>query len=564
MTKQKKKQQQEEKIILSSKRQYCLHALQVFKHWSEADRKKVINFYYRVYGNLLKTDENAVLIKIHQAIDRTSEEQKKKGKNRYDFSSIHPGFLFKICKQLALVTEEGKRVSKKAKKTIKDLLDFNVDVDELNDAISGLSVEMENFDKKTSEEKISELLDRYRKNLTKAGYEILVKLASVALDDSKRGKIIIDEIAKQYGLKPNTFTKNISRLREQVQEDEMRGMLSLVLTKETATERHLKIYRFSGEELDRMLSLKKLFEENHFSIERFPEVYYDTYDRYCDAYGCEKQEEDSNYDWLADMNPDKLGVYRYRLIDADCHLSKEGVIILFSDRIEKFCERRSLDKCHVRLIVLLHELGHWLCHWPEDTGNKSIERWLSMAKNSIKRNWNYGYDWNYLAGNIKTHEILAKLIAYWSVKGKANLKDILMNQLSPADSQNPYSLYKQYLGKEKKEMIRKIIDLRKHFFLSDELACEYLSGNFENMKAFYDEKQDGFNLEGMGLNRIMEIWGSSSSKQSDFFSRLHSAYGDFSEPVKKQIEEYLKLNEVQRNPFTNTRGDDLEKKLLGT
>ena len=41
----------------------------------------------------------------------------------------------------------------------------------------------------------------------------------------------------------------------------------------------LTAYRFSAQEIDKMLWLKDLFENNGFTVDRFPEVYYDTFEK---------------------------------------------------------------------------------------------------------------------------------------------------------------------------------------------------------------------------------------------------------------------------------------------
>ena len=70
-------------------------------------------------------------------------------------------------------------------------------------------------------------------------------------------------------------------------------------------------YRFSSNELSKMGWLKGLFADNSFLIERFPEVYYDTFDNARKVYpNLERNQKEDT--------PDYLGVYIYSFGDKIC------------------------------------------------------------------------------------------------------------------------------------------------------------------------------------------------------------------------------------------------------
>ena len=217
---------------------------------------------------------------------------------------------------------------------------------------------------------------------------------------------------------------------------------------------HLQAYRFSEQEMNKMIELKGIFEQNGFEINRFPEVYYDDYDNYEEIYGKIKDPGE---------NIDYLGVYTDFWIPSDEINSKEGIIVLFKDRIENYCYEKQIEVNSVRFIVLMHELGHWLTHW--------------AAYNN--ENWSKGYK----AGtDKKTHESLAQLIAFWAVEDNPNLKNLLETRLTPANNpNNPYALYKNLIKFSKSTILNKLVEIRKHAFLTDELMYAFLSSDAEFM-----------------------------------------------------------------------------------
>lgn len=241
----------------------------------------------------------------------------------------------------------------------------------------------------------------------------------------------------------------------------------------------LNAYRFSQRELNKMLWLKELFENNEYEIERFPEVYCDTFDKACEIYPSLRKNT------TQENTPDYLGVYIPDYTTENCQencnfkIVNEGVIVIFKDRICKYSDLISsklstnaqVTEDSLMFLVLCHELGHWLTHWPSDI---SGSRWLC------------GYYHNYDTGNpdIITHESLAQIITYWCADGQPLDELILRDFLTPANPNSAYNKYLALVGISKSEILQKISLLRGNMgcgsILTDEKAYELLKSNFLN------------------------------------------------------------------------------------
>jgi len=220
----------------------------------------------------------------------------------------------------------------------------------------------------------------------------------------------------------------------------------------------LEAYRFSSEEIDKMNTLKKLFLENNFNIDRFPSIYYSD---------MEQEFEISDFD-----NLDRLGVYRFSLLkENEDEDSKEGCIILYKNAIERFCAYHTISEDAVRLLVLMHELGHWFVHWSEyKVGNEEDNE----KKNGSKF---------YRKDNRKTKESLAQLIAYWFIEENQSYTSILTDKLS-GKLNSEYGLYKELLHKPKGEILQKIAKIQQHLFLPDDILFEYLKSTILDLNEF--------------------------------------------------------------------------------
>jgi hypothetical protein len=233
---------------------------------------------------------------------------------------------------------------------------------------------------------------------------------------------------------------------------------------------NLKAYRFAESELKQMIQLRKLFESNHLITDRFPEVYYDTFEKYELIFGKQKATHEDE--------PDYLGVYHYKH-NRELTKTLEGVIILFKDRIEDFCIRLSLGVDDVRFIVLMHEMGHWLTHWSKCND----------------QNWEKGY----ISDHKKTHESLAQLIAYWSVYRNPRLKKILNKHLTPSNKNNEYALYLLLVKLQKSVVLKKLIEIRNYYFLDsqfitehklDEIYFNFLNSRFVDFFDFFTQEKN--------------------------------------------------------------------------
>ena len=355
------------------------------------------------------------------------------------------------------------------------------------------------FDESIAEENCYDKLDNYYnwiikdKILTGRELKLLVLIIKSIKESNEKGNFskILKQIALEEGYTDGNFRKVLSELSKvmkkpenkkykdllltyvNTEEDEIQQITELIINlieTQLIMKNHLQAYRFSEQEMNKMIELKVIFEQNDFEINRFPEVYYDDYDNYEEIYGKIKD---------PDENIDYLGVYTDFWIPSDEINSKEGIIVLFKDRIENYCYEKQMEVNSVRFIVLMHELGHWLTHWA--TYNNE--------------NWSKGYK----AGtDKKTHESLAQLIAFWAVEDNSNLKNLLETRLTPANNpNNPYALYKNLIKFSKSIILNKLIEIRKHAFLTDDLMYAFLSSDAKFMYEIFTK-----NIEIGGHNSI--------------------------------------------------------------
>ena len=107
----------------------------------------------------------------------------------------------------------------------------------------------------------------------------------------------------------------------------------------------------------------------------------------------------------------------------------------------------------------MHELGHWVSHWP-------------IANNA---NWRIGYN----TGHKKTQEAIAQIIAYWMIKGDEDLEKAF-ELMNPTKKNSPYRLYENLISQHISEILNKIVDLRKHHYLNDSAQYRYLADSSLN------------------------------------------------------------------------------------
>jgi len=245
----------------------------------------------------------------------------------------------------------------------------------------------------------------------------------------------------------------------------------------------LTAYRFSAQEINKMLWLKDLFTKNGYNVDRFPEVYYDTFENARKVFPHLEETQEGI------MNPDAYGVYVYGLDGSGkTATSKEGVVILFSDRIGNYSRLSGNVQADIQFVVLMHELGHWFSHWP--------------CADNLR--WVYGFHFP----NKRTKEALANIIAHWCCTETSRLEKVMID-LTPktidaggflhmitkdrltgdgqcVDINNPYGAYYLLLQKKREEILDKIKALRAAFYLDDQHMLDFLSGNVGKLSEILD------------------------------------------------------------------------------
>jgi hypothetical protein len=225
---------------------------------------------------------------------------------------------------------------------------------------------------------------------------------------------------------------------------------------------NLIAYRFSAKELKKMLELKEILQSEElnfkFEIDRFPEVYLKSMEDELSNNSIIEDKDKQNgkidlYKYVNsnDFNIDKLGVYKIsNTKKGSINETEEGIIILYEDIIKVFAKCKGIKEEDLRLKVLLHELGHWVSHWP--LANKS--------------NWKIGYN----TLHKKTNEAIAQFISYKLVENENDLKVIFKAFNYKKDS--PYLLYENLISQTTSQILNKIVDLRKYHYLNDD--CQYI------------------------------------------------------------------------------------------
>ena len=371
--------------------------------------------------------------------------------------------------------------------------DFS-DIENLSD-----TVEIDDFDKKSIQRKLDDFLNEiYKLSLPPNQVRLIEDMRKICEYDHETFRDFMKEVKEaqaNHGVTDTNFRKLLERLKNNLRgNDGLKDMLSFIPTDDQnlnelielllsympmATNK-LDAYRFSSEEMKKMLWLKDLFEDNGFTVERFPEVYYDTFEKACEVWPRLLEHRHNNEDLIT---PDYLGMYIYNCGYSIKDPSEEGIIILFSDRIKDFVSRNSkkgiTENC-VRYVVLMHELGHWFSHWP--CGNDL--RWL------------YGFQ----LPNKRTKEALANNIAYWCLDTDCHKKamdsltpklrnpdgflELIDKDLHNTNTENPYGAYYLLLRKSQKEILEKIKLLRAAFYLEDNKMMDFLQSEIQTLSDF--------------------------------------------------------------------------------
>ena len=367
--------------------------------------------------------------------------------------------------------------------------DFS-DIENLSD-----TVEMDDFDKKSIQRKLDDFLNEiYKLNLPPNQVRLIKDMRIICENDHETFRDFMKEVKEaqaNHGVTDTNFRKLLERLKNNLKgNDGLKDMLTYIPKDDQSTNELIELllsyipiatnkidaYRFSSDEMKKMLWLKDLFEDNGFTVERFPEVYYDTFDKACEVWPSLKENHDE------EGTPDYLGVYIPDYSEIKCNencdlkIVNEGVIVLFKDKILAYAERID-DKLAIGLsvienslkeVVLFHELGHWFSHWPLDNSGS---------------NWKcrYYYDFKTEKADKITHESFAQIIAYWCSDGNPVNELILRNYLTPKNTASPYYMYLELIPHSKSDILNKLKLIRKHMgcsaILTDETAYAVLKSN---------------------------------------------------------------------------------------
>ncbi|HQO87107.1 MAG TPA: hypothetical protein PKX84_05595, partial [Bacteroidia bacterium] len=262
-----------------------------FPHWTEKQVSDFLKFLSSCFRDLSRSDEHIVLSTLNDSIIKVIQ--------KYDIPSTQPGRLRTIYRRNML-----KLYNKKSRTPY-----FDGIADYLGEQFDGL-------DQVESIEKINRFFKVVRSSgiLTDAleplcdHIEIVARKMLDELGDGKEKwsrKDFWEEVEQSLLNKGVTLTdvnyrQLQKRLRDRItgKRPDAEGLLHLAqknteeanalqilyaaLTAARSRTDYLQAYRFTVEELDKMIWLKKeVFEKNGFSFDpnRFPEVYYDDYDK---------------------------------------------------------------------------------------------------------------------------------------------------------------------------------------------------------------------------------------------------------------------------------------------
>jgi hypothetical protein len=454
----KSKETERQKIILD----IIDYLGKVYHHWTMNDLKIVSANLYRNFYPFQKARGITVLEIVSEGCDILNKRQPNKA--------------------ITIKYWKNKDFHKELKRIYKDKKAYEELTEEEANAI-----QKETFSDFDDNKRIALYADEIKKKneLTPQEAELFELLIDLIMADLG-GNIYkyLNIVAVELGLtnKDTTFRKAFERLKNKLLAPPNKGSRDLLhlATKETEEQEvvlkdfidyvdnsviiksdFLQAYRFSEQEMKKMIELKKIFAENGFEIDRFPEVYID------EEYVIDEEE-------ISYLNIDKLGCYKYAINEDKT--TEEGIIIIYSSAIEFYCQIMKINSDDVKFVVLMHELGHWLTHW---------------SRYKDKSNWIIGYKADV---HNKTHESLAQLIAYWSVEGNHELEKTL-EKLTPNDSENPYYLYKNLIEIDKKNVLIKLTEIRKNpdFKLSkeediDDTLYDFLKSKYINIDEFKKEK----------------------------------------------------------------------------
>jgi hypothetical protein len=248
-----------------------------------------------------------------------------------------------------------------------------------------------------------------------------------------------------------------------------------------ASIRPLKAHRFTENDILGAHEIISIFKNHGFTLSpnSLPEVYCDDLKNAIQIFPHVEHTKNDN-------TPDHLGIYTYLLKDDEdmaneelfqCAESYEGVIVLFEDRIKNWCNgNQTFRESDVKLVVLMHELGHWLTHWA-----------YSKIDDKNLANWEIGFNRNI----THTKEAFAQLIAYWACEKLGEKYTDILLKLTPKigieiDISNPYGQYGSLIATSKFDILKKLEGIRTYFFIKDDKMIEFLNAEENDITKWFE------------------------------------------------------------------------------
>lgn len=347
--------------------------------WSKNDISAVINLYHKKYHDLSieKDDDFAAYKRLEAAYQRIA---------KYPVADREPEFFKSIVGQFVHWEEEPDKFFLHLNKDLKRILKkYKTQEDEQNSKqiIKKYSIEDVNslfvdklFERPDSDldnklSKIENYLNEIRNTESipkqeKRLFDILIEIVTDANIDAKTEKEISDLCKKRLmdeGITAENFRAIKSRLMkmlsrnkgavgmlhfEKAISDELNELYNIINSLDlseqnyitTENEINLKAYRFSDDEMKKMLWLKELFESDGYTVGLFPEVYYSDYD---DIKPHIDKQLDEAHDNPRDDNP------RRKLIDYNVEIWKiisEKIIKILDDETTNYS---IIDKVEIEL-----------------------------------------------------------------------------------------------------------------------------------------------------------------------------------------------------------------------
>lgn len=251
----------------------------------------------------------------------------------------------------------------------------------------------------------------------------------------------------------------------------------------------IQSYRLSKNESDSIRKMINQFEYRGYSIPtsenctRLPEIYYGDWKVARNEFELSENEVFNDHIHILNPDPDFLGVYIPRKASPGKLGYDEGVIVLFRDRIDRYCHH-DLDRIDAtRFVVLMHEIGHWLTHMAEYCRGET-----PLTKKSFWFNWKRGWGLHPNPSVIK--ETFAQLVAFWSCEllnshggaytPSANFKANCLKELENlTPGFGPYGAYTVLKKTDRKQIIDRLKCIQQMWMLKDadlfvllQSACE--------------------------------------------------------------------------------------------